>query len=117
MTTKRREHAEKDVLTPEKDAAHAIESPVEQFIDDELIHTHHHAAHLLPWTARAAPEVGPLPLILGVTGHRDLRDEDIPRLTELVLAEYSELRTLYPSTPITLLSALADGADRLLAHL
>ncbi len=118
MITKRREHDEKEVLTPEKDAPHAIESPVEQFIDDELIHAHHHhVAHLLPWTARPAPEVGPLPLILGVTGHRDLREEDIPRLTELVLAEYSELRTHYPSTPITLLSALADGADRLLAHL
>jgi hypothetical protein len=116
MITKRREHYEKDVLTPEKDAAN-IESPVEQFIDEELIHAHHHHIHSLPWTARGAQEVGPLPLILGVTGHRDLRDEDIPRLTELVVAEYSELRTQYPSTPITLLSALADGADRLLAHL
>jgi hypothetical protein len=94
-----------------------IESPVEQFIDEELIHAHHHHLHTLPWTARGPQEHGPLPLVIGVTGHRDLRSEDISKLTELVLAEYAELRKHYPSTPITLLSALADGADRLLARL
>ncbi len=95
----------------------SIESPVEQFIDEELIHAHHHSHHALPWTARPAKESGPLPLVIGVSGHRDLRDEDIPKLTEVVLAEYATLRKNYPSTPITLLSALANGADRLLAHL
>jgi hypothetical protein len=98
-------------------AGTTFESPVEQFIDEELIHAQHHHTHALPWTARGPQEHGPLPLVIGVTGHRDLRTEDIPKLTELVLAEYAELRKNYPSTPITLLSALADGADRLLAHL
>lgn len=57
--------------------------------------------------------LGPLPIVVGITGHRDLRDEDIPRLEELVRSVFSDLRDTCPSTPLVVLSPLAEGADRL----
>jgi hypothetical protein len=57
-----------------------------------------------------------IPLILGVTGHRDLRGEDVPSLQARVREIVQELQKLYPSSPLILLSSLAEGADRLAAH-
>ncbi|HKV96554.1 MAG TPA: hypothetical protein VJR90_03565 [Gammaproteobacteria bacterium] len=58
---------------------------------------------------------GPLPLVIGVTGHRDLPPQDIPRIRESVAAFFACLRRQYPHTPLRLLSPLAEGADRLVA--
>jgi len=58
---------------------------------------------------------GPLPLVIGVTGHRDLAPEDIPRIQESLAALFACLRRQYPHTPLRLLSPLAEGADRLVA--
>ncbi len=55
-------------------------------------------------------------LVIGVTGHRDLRDEDREPLKNSVRDVLMELRQQYPSTPFILLSPLADGADRLVAE-
>jgi hypothetical protein len=60
--------------------------------------------------------LGPLPLVIGVTGHRDLRDEDCQGLEAQVRTILGELRARYPHTPLILLSALAEGADRLAAR-
>jgi hypothetical protein len=61
-----------------------------------------------------------LPLVIGVTGHRDLRDRDVPRLEQEVAAIIARLRRDYlddgKETPIIVLSALAEGADRLVAR-
>jgi hypothetical protein len=61
-----------------------------------------------------------LPLVIGVTGHRDLRAADLPRLEQEVAAVIAGLRRDYlrddPQTPIIVLSALAEGADRLVAR-
>lgn len=61
-----------------------------------------------------------LPLVIGVTGHRDLRDEDVPRLEAEVAGVIATLRRDYlgggDDTPIIVLSALAEGADRLVAR-
>ena len=61
-----------------------------------------------------------LPLVIGVTGHRDLREQDVPRLEPEVAAIIAGLRRDYlrndPQTPIIVLSALAEGADRLVAR-
>lgn len=60
-----------------------------------------------------------LPLVIGVTGHRDLRDRDVPRLEQEVAAIIAQLRQDYLAggdTPIIVLSALAEGADRLVAR-
>ncbi len=61
-----------------------------------------------------------LPLVIGVTGHRDLRDQDIPRLEQAVAAIIAGLRRDYlghgGETPIIVMSSLAEGADRLVAR-
>lgn len=58
----------------------------------------------------------PLPLVIGITGHRDLRDQDIDVLKKMVRDVFTELRSQYPHTPLLVISALAEGADRLVAH-
>lgn len=62
-------------------------------------------------------EVIPLPLVIGVTGHDDLRDEDRQKLEAQVQGVFADLRRRYPSTPLVLLSPLAEGADRLVARI
>jgi hypothetical protein len=61
-----------------------------------------------------------LPLVIGVTGHRDLRDADLPKLEREVQSIIATLQNDYfggeGETPILLLSALAEGADRLVAR-
>ena len=58
---------------------------------------------------------GPLPLAVGVTGHRDLAPADVPRIQESLGAFFAYLHRQYPHTPLRLLSPLAEGADRLVA--
>ncbi|HTU81487.1 MAG TPA: hypothetical protein VMF61_05115 [Candidatus Acidoferrales bacterium] len=58
--------------------------------------------------------LGPVPLVVGVAGHRDLPSDAGP-LRDCVRATLREMRDAYPNTPIVLLSALAEGADRLVA--
>jgi hypothetical protein len=60
-------------------------------------------------------QAGPLPLVIGVTGHRDLRSEDRETLAGRLREIIAELRVRYPHTPLILLSPLAEGADRLAA--
>ena len=57
-----------------------------------------------------------IPIIFGVTGHRDLRDEDIPNLKKSVGAIFKEYQVAYPNTELVLISALAEGADTLVAE-
>jgi hypothetical protein len=57
-----------------------------------------------------------LPIIFGVTGHRDLRPEDLNALRRTVAGIFRDYREDYPHTPFILLSALAEGADRLVAE-
>lgn len=57
-----------------------------------------------------------IPLTLGITGHRDLRDEDLAILRKSVRHIFQFLRQHYPNTPLQLFSSLADGADRLVAE-
>lgn len=67
--------------------------------------------------SRHVPEGGSLlPLVVGVTGHRDLRDEDLPLLEEAVREIFREFHRRLPTTPIVLLTPLAEGADRLAAR-
>jgi hypothetical protein len=61
-----------------------------------------------------------LPLVIGATGHRDLRDEDIPALERAVGEIIKRLKRDYlgrqKETPLIVLSSLAEGADRLIAR-
>ena len=65
-------------------------------------------------TGVGVPEL--LPLVIGVTGHRDLLEADRPTLEARILEIFRLLRTKYPHTPLVILSPLAEGADRLVAR-
>ena len=57
-----------------------------------------------------------IPLVIGVTGHRDIHEDDIARLKEKIEIIFQSLIKKYEHTPIILLSPLADGADRIVAE-
>lgn len=59
---------------------------------------------------------GRLPIVIGVSGHRHLRAADLPTHREHVRALFRQLRRRYPSTPLRILTSLAEGADRLVAE-
>jgi hypothetical protein len=65
--------------------------------------------------ARAAD--GRLPIVVGVTGHRHLREADLPSYRARVGEFFADLKRRYPATPLRVISALAEGADRLVAQL
>ena len=54
-------------------------------------------------------------LILGITGHRDIPQEDVDKLKEKIKEIFNELKGKYPHTPLLLLTPLAEGADRIAA--
>ena len=56
-----------------------------------------------------------IPVVVGVTGHRAIREQDRPALTAAVKAELEKLRALCPHSPLVMLSSLAEGADLLCA--
>jgi hypothetical protein len=56
------------------------------------------------------------PLVVGVTGHRDLREEDVEQLEQVVGRVLDEFLRRSPATPLMILSPLAEGADRLVAR-
>ncbi len=56
-----------------------------------------------------------IPFITGVTGHRRLDGAAIPGIASNVRSELAALKQRMPSTPMVLVSALAEGADRVAA--
>ncbi len=60
---------------------------------------------------------GHLPIVIGVTGHRHLREADLPGYRARIAEFFDGLRRRYPATPLRVISALAAGADRLVALL
>lgn len=57
-----------------------------------------------------------VPIIIGVTGHRDIPSEDAEILRTAVHKFLMQLQSEYPKTPFKLISGLAEGADRLVAE-
>jgi hypothetical protein len=57
-----------------------------------------------------------IPLIVAVTGHRDLVPEEIPRIRELVSKFFKDARDEYPDRGVTVMTSLAEGADQLVAE-
>lgn len=66
--------------------------------------------------ARPVAPDGRLPIVIGVTGHRHLRAADISKHREHARELFAQLRRRYPSTPLRIVTALAEGADRLVAE-
>jgi hypothetical protein len=57
-----------------------------------------------------------VPLMVAVTGHRDLNPREIPLIRERVRAFLCEMRDSYPGRLVAVMSPLAEGADRLVAE-
>jgi len=58
---------------------------------------------------------GRAPILIGATGHRSVGSRD-ERLADAVKGECVRLRKCYKHSPFVVLSALAEGADRLVAR-
>ncbi|HXY31558.1 MAG TPA: hypothetical protein VEI06_12680 [Gemmatimonadaceae bacterium] len=65
---------------------------------------------------RAAAPAGRIPIVFGVTGHRDISPDDFPRLDAAVRKLLDLLRGRCKATPFLLITPLAPGADRLVAR-
>jgi len=65
--------------------------------------------------ATPAPPDGRVPIVIGVTGHRNIASDD-PGLRAKVRAEFERLAEKYQNTPFLVLSGLAEGFDRLAAQ-
>src|SRR5260370_1206652 len=57
-----------------------------------------------------------VPFVIGVPGHRDLRQEDVTKIEGCVQSILKDFQGRLPSTPLLLLSALAGGADQRVAR-
>lgn len=57
-----------------------------------------------------------IPISVGVTGHRNLRQADLPRLKQLVRSELQKLQKLCPDSEFIMVNSLASGADSLCAR-
>jgi hypothetical protein len=57
-----------------------------------------------------------VPLVVAVTGHRDLLPAEIPRIRARVREFLGHLRDAYPDRLVAVMSPLAEGADRLVAE-
>jgi len=62
------------------------------------------------------PSPSLIPFLVAVTGHRDLRPQDLDHLRQEVRAIFSGMRRRMPNTPLILLTGLAEGADQLVAE-
>ena len=59
---------------------------------------------------------GAVPLVVAVTGHRDLLPAEIPQIRERVQDFLRELQHRYAYRSVGVMSALAEGADQLVAE-
>lgn len=65
--------------------------------------------------SKMSPDDIRFPLVVGVTGHRDLHEGEIPEIRSRVRDLFEDLRDRYPQRRLRVLSPLAEGADRLVA--
>ena len=63
----------------------------------------------------ARPE--PVPLVIGVTGHRDLVESEIPGLEKMVRGFLLTMQGRFPDLPLVVMTPLSEGADRLVARI
>ncbi len=66
-----------------------------------------------PHIPHTQPKYG-LPVTVGVTGHRDLKDPDVVRAE--LQQQFAMIQNRLPSSPLYAISALAEGADRIFAQ-
>ena len=59
---------------------------------------------------------GNSPFIVGVSGHRDLHPDEMPRLRDAVTAFVEQLKRHLPDTELRIIVGMAEGADLLVAR-
>jgi uncharacterized membrane protein HdeD (DUF308 family) len=57
-----------------------------------------------------------IPIVIGVTGHRDLVDGEVGQIRDEIARLFHMLRDRFPATPLRVMSSLAEGADRVAAE-
>lgn len=62
-----------------------------------------------------SPDLGLIPLAVGVTGHRDVSSEYADAIEECIDKRLRRFGEAHPDSPLILLSALAEGADQMVA--
>ena len=65
---------------------------------------------------RSERDADAIPLIVGVTSHRDLREDELDGLRGQVGRFFARLRAEYPDLALIVLSPLAEGGDQLVAE-
>ncbi len=83
--------------------------------DHEPPTIHDRSPAFIPFTIADNPYL--LPLVIGVTGHRDPICGDSDALQNSVRNSLREIKGKCPHTPLIVLSSLAEGADRLVARI
>ncbi len=63
-----------------------------------------------------ALQLGTVPIVIGVTGHRHIDPEIMDDVRSVVRQALRDILAAHPHCPIVLLTALAEGADRLVAE-
>ena len=58
----------------------------------------------------------PIPILIGITGHRDIDRKHIEKIKKGTLVALQSLLTNYSSSPIFLVTGLAEGADQDVAN-
>ena len=71
--------------------------------------------HLEHWQPRPAGDAVLVPLVVGVTGHRELAEHDRQPLCDAVRSILRRLRNERPTGPLVVVTPLAEGADQLVA--
>ena len=57
-----------------------------------------------------------VPLVVGVTSHRNLAADEIEPIRQRIAAFFAQLKADFPGMPLVMLSALAEGGDQLAAR-
>lgn len=61
-------------------------------------------------------ELGPLRILVGVTGHLDPEEQDLNEIETKVSEEFHRLQSQWPSTSIVLLTGMAKGCDTIVTR-
>lgn len=69
-----------------------------------------------PAIARTGGRPEPVPLVIGVTGHRDLVVSEVEGLERMVRGFLMTMQGRFPDLPLTVITPLSEGADRLVAR-
>ncbi len=57
-----------------------------------------------------------VPLVIGVTGHRDLLDSEQEEIKQRIRGFFLQMRESFPDLPLMVMTPLAEGADRIAAE-